>query len=59
MSAARDLTVDPYPDGSHQLGTGSFWRLQLGNLRILYKIDDITSSIHIYLVGQLPPRRRP
>jgi mRNA-degrading endonuclease RelE of RelBE toxin-antitoxin system len=57
-AAARDLTVEPHPHGSHQLGGTSFYRLRLGGLRIMYEVDTATSTVYIHSVGQLPPKRR-
>lgn len=58
MAAARALTTEPYPAESHQLGGTSYYRLPLEDLRIVYEVDPATSTVYIYSVGQLPPKRR-
>ena len=58
IAAVRALANEPRPHTSSQLGHSRFRRLKLHDLRVTYEIDDNHRTIHIYLVGQLPPPPR-
>jgi mRNA-degrading endonuclease RelE of RelBE toxin-antitoxin system len=58
IAAVRAVATEPNPDTSSQLGHSRFRRLKLGDLRVTYEIDHGHRTIHIYLVGQLPPPHR-
>jgi mRNA-degrading endonuclease RelE of RelBE toxin-antitoxin system len=56
--AVRALATEPYPDTSNQLADSRLRRLRLGDLRVTYDVDEGQHTVHVYLVGQLPPARR-
>jgi mRNA-degrading endonuclease RelE of RelBE toxin-antitoxin system len=46
------LARDPRPPGSASLAGGPFWRLRVGDIRIVYGIDDGASRIVILRVAR-------
>ncbi len=51
ISKIKALTNDPYPLGSKKLkDSENFWRIRIGNYRVLYEIDNYTKSIKVYKV---------
>lgn len=47
------LAADPRPADSTPLGgSGTYRRLQVGHLRIIYAVSEITHAVRIILVGR-------
>jgi mRNA interferase RelE/StbE len=46
------LARDPRPPGSVDLSGSPFWRLRIGDLRILYAIDDRARTIVVLRVAR-------
>jgi mRNA interferase RelE/StbE len=45
------LSFEPRPPGSKKLsGTGSLWRLRVGEYRVIYEIDDKNSIVDVSVV---------
>ncbi len=47
------LAIDPRPPGATQIVGSRYWRLRVGDLRIVYRIDD---SARFVLVGRVARR---
>jgi mRNA interferase RelE/StbE len=45
MSAIIDLLKEPFPHYSRPLGGSSFFRIEVGEFRVIYKADDDTVSV--------------
>ena len=58
LDAVRALAVEPCPATSRPLGGAGVRRLLLGDVRVTYAVDEDHLAVHVYLVGQVPPRRR-
>lgn len=58
IAAIQTLAAEPYPHNSCQLGDSCYRRLNLGDRRVTYDVDDYHRAIQICLVVQLPPTRR-
>ena len=43
------LARDPRPPGAVVLAGSSFWRLRVGDLRIVYAIDDAASTVVLHV----------
>lgn len=53
IAAVYRLAGDPRPAGSSQLGgSGTYRRLQLGYIRILYALDDAAHTVRIILASR-------
>lgn len=50
----RALATDPRPADARQLGGSGFWRLPVGDRRILYEPDDETVTVLVLKVGHIP-----
>lgn len=51
-NAIIDLSIDPRPDGCKKLeGYDNEYRLRVGNVRILYTIDDDVVSVYVLKAG--------
>ncbi|HSW43822.1 MAG TPA: type II toxin-antitoxin system RelE/ParE family toxin [Patescibacteria group bacterium] len=44
------LAIDPRPPGAGRLAGSSFWRLRVGNLRVVYVIDDAVRLVVVVRV---------
>ncbi|MEV0965494.1 type II toxin-antitoxin system RelE/ParE family toxin [Streptomyces sp. ICN441] len=53
-AAVRALATDPRPADARQLGGSGFWRLPVGDWRILYEPDDETVTVLVLKVGRIP-----
>jgi mRNA interferase RelE/StbE len=53
IPAVHQLAADPRPADSTALGgSGTYRRLQVGHLRIIYAVSEITHAVRIILVGR-------
>jgi len=53
IPAVHLLAADPRPTHSTALGgSGTYRRLQVGHLRIIYAVSEITHAVRIILVGR-------
>ena len=50
------LAIDPRPQGAAKLAGTDFWRLRVGDLRIVYLIDDSASLVVILRVARRSER---
>lgn len=51
ISKIRDLEDDPRPNNCRKLkGTGNFWRIRIGNYRVIYEVIDFSRRINIYKI---------
>jgi len=46
------LAIDPRPPGATKLAGTDFWRLRVGDLRIVYAIDDAESVVIVLRVAR-------
>ncbi len=46
------LAIDPRPPGARKLAGTDFWRLRVGDLRIVYVIDDADDLVLILKVAR-------
>ena len=46
------LGVDPRPTGATKLAGTEFWRIRVGDLRVIYTIDETTRSVVILKVAR-------
>jgi mRNA interferase RelE/StbE len=46
------LAIEPRPPGSVKLAGTEFWRLRVGDLRVIYVIDDAASLVVILKVAR-------
>ena len=46
------LAIEPRPPGVGKLAETDFWRLRVGDLRIVYLIDDITALVVVLRVAR-------
>jgi mRNA interferase RelE/StbE len=46
------LSIDPLPPGSAKLAGTDFWRLRVGDLRVVYEIEDIDRLIVVLRVAR-------
>ena len=46
------LALDPRPPGTQKLQGSDFWRLRLGNLRIVFFVDDAARLVVILKVAR-------
>jgi mRNA-degrading endonuclease RelE of RelBE toxin-antitoxin system len=52
-AAVRGLATEPRPSNSSPLGTAGHRRLRLGDVRVLYQVDDELRAVEIVTVGQV------
>jgi mRNA interferase RelE/StbE len=52
-AAVGALAQDPQPSGSAPLGTEGLRRLRVGDVRILYEVDDTRDAVHVLTIGQV------
>jgi mRNA interferase RelE/StbE len=52
MVAVNALARDPEPPGSVHWGDSSFYRLHVGDYRVLYEVDDDT--VRVWSLGRTP-----
>jgi mRNA-degrading endonuclease RelE of RelBE toxin-antitoxin system len=52
MVAVNTLARDPEPPGSVHWGDSSFYRLHVGDYRVLYEVDDDT--VRVWSLGRTP-----
>jgi mRNA interferase RelE/StbE len=51
IPAIRRLGTEPRPAGCRKLvGSGSRWRLRVGDFRIIYTIDDVERAVEVVAV---------
>jgi len=50
------LAIEPRPPGAVKLAGTDFWRLRVGDLRIIYVVDDAASLIVIVRVARRSER---
>lgn len=51
LDILRSLKIDPRPKGTKKLaGAADAWRIRVGNIRILYEIDDAQKEVRIYRI---------
>lgn len=48
-----DLADQPHPDGAIAWGGTGIFRLHAGSARILYEVDDETSTVYIINIGRI------
>jgi mRNA interferase RelE/StbE len=46
------LAIDPRPAGAAKLARTEFWRLRIGDLRIIYAIDDSADVVVVLKVAR-------
>jgi mRNA interferase RelE/StbE len=51
IARMRALAADPRPPGSEKLSGEEKYRVRQGDLRILYEIDDGTSTVTVVKIG--------
>ncbi len=51
-AAVRRLGEEPRPPQARQLGGSGYWRLPVGDWRILYQPDDHTVTVLVLKVGR-------
>ena len=51
VTRIRGLATDPRPPGSEKLTGHQLYRVRRGNYRILYAIDDASSSLVVVKIG--------
>ncbi|PVE09873.1 type II toxin-antitoxin system RelE family toxin [Streptomyces scopuliridis] len=51
--AVRALADDPCPDAARQMGSSGYWRLPVGDWRVLYEVDGETISVLVIMVGRV------
>jgi mRNA interferase RelE/StbE len=42
------LSQDPRPHGAKKLSGGEGYRIRVGTIRVLYRIDDKTKTVYVY-----------
>jgi mRNA interferase RelE/StbE len=46
------LAIEPRPPGSVKLAASEFWRLRVGDLRVIYVIDDAATLVIVLRVAR-------
>jgi mRNA interferase RelE/StbE len=46
------LAMDPRPPGTVKLTGTEFWRLRVGDLRVIYRIDDVANLVVVLTVAR-------
>jgi mRNA interferase RelE/StbE len=52
-AAVRALADDPRPPAARRLGTSGYWRMSVGDWRILYEPVDETITVLVLKVGRV------
>ena len=47
-----DLATDPFPRGSARLADTAFWRIRVGDLRVVYLVDEVTHRVVVLRVAR-------
>jgi mRNA interferase RelE/StbE len=55
-AAVRGLADDPRPPAARQLGGSAYWRLSVGEWRVLYEPEDETVTVLVLKIGRVPGR---
>ncbi|MFI2239134.1 type II toxin-antitoxin system RelE/ParE family toxin [Streptomyces chrestomyceticus] len=50
--AIRGLATDPRPPQARELGGSGYWRLPVGNWRVLYQPEAATVTVSVLKVGR-------
>lgn len=51
VSKIKELSKSPYPPGSKKIkNTNNFWRIRIGNYRVIYEVLQSEKRINIYKV---------
>ena len=50
-AAVTSLADLPYPDGAVAWGATGIYRLHVGDIRILYEVDDAVATVYIINIG--------
>jgi mRNA interferase RelE/StbE len=45
---------DPHPPSARRLGGSAYWRLSVGDWRILYEPEDLTVTVVVLKIGRIP-----
>ncbi|MFE7045493.1 type II toxin-antitoxin system RelE/ParE family toxin [Streptomyces atratus] len=53
-AVVRALADEPRPPGARQLGGSAYWRLSVGDWRILYQPEDDTITVIVLKIGRVP-----
>ncbi|KPI24009.1 type II toxin-antitoxin system RelE family toxin [Streptomyces sp. NPDC054950] len=51
-AAVRALADEPRPEAASALGTSGYYRLHIGNWRVLYRPDGDTVTVYVLKVGR-------
>ncbi|MFG2574678.1 type II toxin-antitoxin system RelE/ParE family toxin [Streptomyces sp. NPDC048481] len=51
-AAVRALADGPNPEAARALGTSGYFRLHVGDWRVLYRLDDDTVAVLVVKVGR-------
>jgi mRNA interferase RelE/StbE len=54
VAAVRALADDPRPPQARALGGSGYWRLSVGDWRVLYRPEDETVTVLILKIGRVP-----
>ena len=49
--AINNLANDPRPPGCKKLAGSPYWRIRVGNYRVIYEIDDTELTVTVLEVG--------
>ncbi|WUD74904.1 type II toxin-antitoxin system RelE/ParE family toxin [Streptomyces sp. NBC_00510] len=52
-AAVRDLAGEPHPRTARALGGSGYWRLSVGDWRVLYRPDAETVTVLVLKVGRV------
>lgn len=51
VAKIKGLADDPRPSNCRKLkGSGNFWRIRIGNYRVIYEVIDSSKRINIYKI---------
>jgi mRNA interferase RelE/StbE len=50
--AIADLAVEPYPLGTRKVAGTAFWRIRVGQLRVVYAIDEDEARVLIVRIAR-------
>ncbi|MFD5570312.1 type II toxin-antitoxin system RelE family toxin [Streptomyces cadmiisoli] len=53
-AVVRALADDPRPTQARQLGGSGYWRMPVGDWRVLYEPQDETITVLVLKVGRVP-----
>ncbi|MEU4873992.1 type II toxin-antitoxin system RelE/ParE family toxin [Streptomyces sp. NPDC021608] len=51
-AAVRALADGPHPEAARALGTSGYFRLHVGDWRVLYRLDNATVAVLVVKVGR-------